>query len=175
MSREERIKEDDNSMRVITAGVRKAKNTQNCTYNKEKGTVIYMETYKEYTIFEKQGKFTVGGRNNAEFEDCSLENLAPKIAETEMVEWCRDNEAEISFIDFRTDKAATYEQYMEHLSCYKTSPDGAFLDKCFIVPTVCFDNESKAKQFIDWLDGELKKSRTNAETALNSGVKRRGR
>lgn len=118
--------------------------------------------YIGWTVFEKNGVYTIGGTNNSEFDDCSLENLTPKIDERKMVEWCRAHEVCVEFCDLHGDREnLSYEAYLKHLSRYQTEKDNSFVDDEFIVPVVRFDSMRKAYEFMSWLEkrlGELEKS-----------------
>lgn len=110
-----------------------------------------MKSYKGFDIYERNGLYTVGGSENVEYEDCTLENLNTIVDEFDMVSWCRENGIRLVFIDFRKDNFVSYEEYLSHLSHFDTDPEGTFLDEEFIVPFAVFTSEEQAKGFIDWL------------------------
>lgn len=112
-----------------------------------------MEAYKGWTIFEKDGRFTVGGDHNVEFSDCTFENLVPAVVESEMVAWCLNNGIHIEFNDLRgLRNNPSYEDYLNHLERYDCNPDWGFVDFELIVPTAIFNSIEQAKGFLDWLD-----------------------
>ena len=115
-----------------------------------------MESYKGWTIFEKNGRFTVGGDHNVEFSDCTFENLVPAVDESEMVAWCLNNGIHIEFNDLRGHRNnLSYEDYMNHLERYDCNPDWGFVDFELIVPTAIFISIEQAKSFLDWLDEKM--------------------
>ena len=110
-----------------------------------------MEQYKGFKIFEKGGKYTVGGDNNAEFDDCTLENITSGVDEHDMYVWNKQHGNNLSYEDIRGNKTVTEEDYLQHLSRYKTEENTNFADYELIVPIVTFTALDKAKEFIDWL------------------------
>lgn len=111
----------------------------------ERNEVDIMLEYRNFTIYNKYREFTVGGVDNSEFDDCTLENLRCEVDETNMVAWNMKNGNNLRFYNFRQDgDEVTYKDYIEHFVDY----DG---DKCFIVPAVYFSTIEKAKEFIDWI------------------------
>ena len=118
--------------------------------NKEAGSFI---EYKGLKIFEKDSVFTVGGAENASFEDCTLENLGRGPDEFEMVQYCRENGIPVQFDDLRGHvDDLPYEKYLEHLGKYNLDPDGAFTADEFIVPVVRCVSAEQVLQFIDWIE-----------------------
>lgn len=116
-----------------------------------------MESYKGWTIFEKDGRFTVGGVHNTMFADCTLENLVPVVEESTMVAWCLDHGIHIEFNDLRGLRSnPSYEDYLNHLERYDANPDWGFVEFEHIVPTVIFSSSEQAKEFLDWLDVSTK-------------------
>lgn len=111
-----------------------------------------MESYKGFYIYEKDGLYTVGGINNAGYEDCTLENLNVVVQETDMVAWCLENGIQLEFNDLRCQRDnPSYEDYLNHLERFDTNPDLGFVEFELIVSTAIFSSTEQAKGFIDWL------------------------
>lgn len=118
--------------------------------------------YKCWTIFENNGQYTVGGRTNYEFLDCTLENLIPSPNEKSMVDWCREHSAaSITFVDLPqvgSESEVSYEKYLAHLAKYDSEQADDLLSEEFIVPVVRFSSVEGAKEFLDWVDKEMQAS-----------------
>ncbi|MBQ8248108.1 MAG: hypothetical protein IJZ42_13350 [Lachnospiraceae bacterium] len=122
----------------------------NADYSEFKSNFI---EYKGLKIFEQDGLYTVGGQDNASFDDCTLENLSLDVDEGKLVEYCLENGIGVAFNDLRDDnKSVSYERYKEHLARYDVDPDCHFLDEEFIVPSVVFFSLEETKDFVDLLD-----------------------
>lgn len=113
----------------------------------------FPKEYKGMKIFEQDGLYTVGGEDNACFDDCTLENLSSHLDEKELVDYCREHNCELVFENlYGSGGFVSYEKYLEHLARYDLEPDGDFLNEEFIVPEVRFASLDDAKSFVDWAD-----------------------
>ena len=104
-----------------------------------------MISYRDFYIYEKDNRFTVGDSDNCEFDSCTLENFYCGTDETVMVDWNMKHGNSLVFYEFRQDgKEVSYEDYIRHFVNYDS-------DTSFIVPTVYFTSIEKVKEFIDWI------------------------
>lgn len=101
--------------------------------------------YKGWRIFEEDGKFTFGSKENSDFRDCSLENCLG--VEDIMVDLCLKMGVHMDFYSFRQDEVKTCKDYLDHFKEYDSDTE-------FIVPTAVFDKVSDVKAYLDAYEKE---------------------
>lgn len=132
------------------------------TLSEENDVPAHDVTYRGFKLFKMGELYSVGGSDNADYSDCTLENLGSGVDESEMVQYCFNKGLCLFFDDLRGNvSGVSYAQYLSHLEKYQTCQDDSFLDNEFIVPVVRFASTLEAKEFIDWIHdrrNELEKS-----------------
>jgi hypothetical protein len=125
--------------------------------------------YKAWSIFERDGAYTVGGVSQTSFEECTLECLPTIVDETEMVEFCRNNNFNLSFVNLHgIGEEVPYEKYQEHLAKYQLLANDDFTNEEYIVPLALFNSVEQAKQFVDWL--EVREDEIRSKRSLDEKI-----
>lgn len=107
--------------------------------------------YKDYDIYTKNGKYTVGCEDNTSFEDCTLENFG-YVDEYDAVKWLREKGYGVKFISYDDGSYVPYETYLENLMLYQISaPEEDLRPDIIIAPQMHLSSIKEAKEFIDWV------------------------